>query len=173
MTAQYAVRRSGTPPDAFIWRSGEKAGALKRGEGLLFRLESSAKESWVLDPRVHGEVRPFSMTVAAGGEAVLTIRNHVFFHRGTPFMLTSIPEDAHPAEHVFGKRHINRLEKFPFSRLEDVDLQTWGRLRLQRGVSVGTIDGLGSEEFRVSLPDELEEIGLQLSAAAYLLYSAG
>ncbi len=173
---QYAVRRSGKPSDAVIWRAGEKVATLWGEGNLLFRLESTAKEIWVLDPRVHGEIRPFSMNVTASGangESVLTIRNHVFFHDSKAFMLTSIPEDVHPAEHVFGKRHINRLEKFPFSRLEEIDLQTWGRLRRQRGASVGTIEGLGVDEFRVSLSQELEDIGLQLSAASYLLYSTG
>ena len=172
-TMQYTVRRSGKPSDAVIWRGGERMATL-RGEGSLsFRLESVAKGSWLLDPRVHGEIRPFSMNVTADGEAVLTIRNHVFFHGSKAFMLTSIPEDVHPAEHVFGKRHINRLEKFPFSRLEDIDLQTWGRLRNQRGVSVGTIDGFGMDEITVTLSPELEDFGLQLSAASYLLYSTG
>ena len=173
---RYSVRRAGRPSDAVIWREGEKVATL-HGEGnLQVRLESTAKESWVLDPRVHGEVRPFSMNVTTSGpdgEAVLTIRNHVFFHNSKAFMLTSIPEDVHPGEHFFGKRHINRLERFPFSRLEDIDLQTWGRLRRQRGVSVGTFDGLGVDEFRVSLSRDLEDIGLPLSAASYLLYSAG
>ncbi len=173
---QYAVRRFGRPSDATIWKAGEKVASLRRERDLLFRLESTARESWVLDPRVHGEVRPFSMNVTPSGtnaEPILTIRNHVFFHNSKAFMLTSIPEDVHPAEHVFGKRHINRLENFPFSRLEDVDLQTWGRLRRQRGTSVGTIDGEGVDEFRVSFSRELEDIGLQLSAASYLLYLTG
>ncbi|MDG7007714.1 MAG: hypothetical protein JRN06_05680 [Nitrososphaerota archaeon] len=173
---KYTVRRSGRPADAVIRRGGEEVATL-RGEGnLLFRLESKANESWVLDPRVHGEVRPFSMNVTAPGskgEAILTIRNHVFFHGAKAFMLTSIPEDVHPADHVFGKRHVNRLENFPFSRLEDIDLQTWGRLRMQRGISVGTFDGLGTDEFRVTISQELEDIGLQLAAASYLLYSTG
>ena len=173
---QYSIRRTGRPSDAVVWREGEKVATL-RGEGnLLVRLESTAEESWVLDPRVHGEVRPFSMNVTASGsdgEAVLTIRNHVFFHNSRAFMLTSIPEDVHPGEHVFGRRHISMLEKFPFSRLEEIDLQTWGRLRGQRGVSVGTFDGLGADEFRVSLSHELEDVGLPLSAASYLLYSTG
>ena len=173
---QYSVRGGGRPPDAIIWREGEKVATL-RGEGnLLVRLESTAKESWVLDPRVHGEVRPFSMNVTTSGpdgEAVLTIRNHVFFHSSKAFMLTSIPEDVHPRNHIFGKRHVSRLERFPFSRLEDIDLQTWGRLRNQRGVSVGTFEGLGMDEFRVFLSQELEDIGLPLSASSYLLYSTG
>lgn len=171
----YAVKRTGRTSDAVISQGGKMVATL-RGEGdLLFRLEGAAREEWVLSPRVHGEVRPFSMVVTASGrsEPVLTIRNHVFFHNGQAYMLTAIPADVHPAEHTLGKRHVNRLDKFPFSRLEDIDLQTWGRLRLNRGVSVGTIDGLGADEFCVALSQELQDVGLPLSAASYLLYSTG
>ena len=176
MMAEFAVRRTGKTSDAVISQGGESVGTL-RGEGdLLFRLESATKESWTLDPRVHGEIRPFSMKVTASGargEPVLTIRNHLFFHNRRAYALTTIPEDVNPSEHVLGKRHVSRLDRFPFSSLEEVDLQTWGRLRLHRGTSVGTIDGLGADEFRVSLSHELQDIGLELSAASYLLYSTG
>lgn len=172
----YAVKREGRTSDAVIRRGGETV-AILRGEGRThFRLESTAGDDWVLDPRVHGEIRPFSMAVTTSGpanEAVLTIRNHVFFHNGKAYILTAVPADVHPAQHTLGKRHVSRLDKFPFTRLEDVDPQTWGRLRLHRGVSVGTIDGLGVDEFRVALSQELQDIGLPLSAASYLLYSTG
>jgi hypothetical protein len=172
----FSVRRTGRPSDAAIWREGAREGTLGREGALLFRLASAANEVWILDPRVHGEIRPFSMAVTAsvpGGRAVLTIRNHVFFHHATPYMITSIPEDMHPAEHLLGMRHINRLENFPFSRLEDIDLETWGRLRRQRGTSVGTIEGLGADEFRVALGGELADLGMPLAATSYLLYSTG
>ena len=173
--AMYSVKRAGRTSDAVI-KQGHKVVATLRGEGeALFRLESAAGEGWLLNPRVHGEIRPFSMAVTKSSpkEPVLTIRNHVFFHDGKAYILTAIPADVHPAEHVLGRRHVSRLDKFPFSRLEDVDLQTWGRLRLLRGVSVGTIDGLGTDEFRVDLSEELQDVGLPLSAASYLLYSTG
>ena len=171
---EYSVRRAGRPSDAVISRGGEEVASLRGERNMTVRLESKEGGSWTLDPRVHGEVRPFSMKATPEGSGeVLVIRNHVFFHDSKAFMLTSIPEDVHPAEHVLGKRHINRLDRFPFSSLEDIDLETWGRLRRQRGVSVGTIEGLGIEEFRVTLSQELQDIGLQLSAASYLLYSTG
>ena len=157
----YAVKRTGRTSDAVINQSGKVVATLRGGGGLLFNLESSAGEGWVLNPRVHGEIRPFSMVVTASrpsDEPVLTIKNHVFFHNGQAYILTGIPEDVHPAEHTLGKRHVSRLDKFPFSRLEDIDLQTWGRLRLHRGVSVGTIDGLGVNEFRVALAVELQDV---------------
>ena len=173
---EYSVRRSGRPSDAVISQGREKVATLHGERGAIFKLESATEGSWTLDPRVHGEVRPFSMNVTASGapgKAVLTIRNHVFFHSGKAYMLTAIPEDVNPAEHVFGRRHVNRMDRFPFSSLEDVDLQTWGRLRNNRGISVGTIDGFGPEEFRVALADELQDVGLPLSAASYLFYSTG
>lgn len=172
----FAVKRTGRTSDAVITRNGRTVATL-RGEGnQLFRLDSTIEKSWVLDPRVHGEIRPFSMSVttsSSSGEPALIIRNHVFFHNAKAYVLTAIPQDVHPAEHIFGKRHINRLDKFPFASLEDIDLQTWGRLRMHRGTSVGTLDGLGLDEFRVSLSEELQDIGLELSAASYLLYSTG
>ena len=172
---EYVVKRTGKTFDAVISSGGERVATL-RGEGSLLLKLDSAKESWVLDPRVHGEIRPFSMNETLSdptGERILTIRNHVFYHGAGAYMLTAIPEDVHPAEHVFGKRHISRLDRFPFARLEDIDLQTWGRLRRHRGVSVGTIDGLGLDGFKVTISGELQDIGLPLSAASYLLYSTG
>lgn len=170
------MKRTGKTSDAVINQGGRRVATL-RGEGdLLFRLESTASECWMLNPRVHGEIRPFSMAVTVSGhmdEPVLTIRNHVFFHNGRAYILTAIPADVHPAEHTLGKRHISRLDKFPFSNLEDIDLQTWGRLRRHRGDSVGTIEGLGVDEFRVAISPELQDVGLPLSAASYLLYSTG
>jgi hypothetical protein len=174
MTLEYAVKWDGKNSDAVIILGGVGVATLRRGENLQFSLDTTTK-SWVLDPRVNGEIWPFSMSVTAAGSSsgpVLTIRNHVFFHGMKAYMLTAIPEEVHPAEHTLGKRHITRLDKFPFARFEDIDLQTWGALRRNRGVSVGTVDEPGRDEFRVTLTEELQDIGLQLSAACYLLYTS-
>lgn len=173
---EFNVRGVGKVPDAVVSEGGREEARVSGGEGQSFRLESEDGRSWDLDPRVHGEIRPFSMRVSATGrpgEPVLTIRNHVFFHGGKPYMMTGIPEDVTPADHVLGRRHINRLDTFPFSTLEEIDPETWGRLRRHRGVSVGTFDGLGLKEFRVRLAEELGGIALPLVAASYLLYSTG
>lgn len=174
MSIEYTIKRAGKPSDAVISSGGTKVANL-RGEGnLLFRLEAAGEGDWKLDPRVHGEIRPFSMNVTAGAgseEPVLTIKNHVFRHDRKMYMLSGIPEDVHPAEHVLGGRHITRLDQFEFSRLEDIDMETWGRLRRHRGVSVGTIEGFGLEEYKVKLSKELQDIGLPLSAASYILYA--
>ena len=128
-----------------------------------------------MDPRVHGEIRPFSMSVTppGGGEVPsLTIRDHLFFHRQRAYLLTGIPEEVHPADHLVGKRHVSRLDTFPFSTLEEVDAETWGRLRRHRGVAVGIVEETEPGHYRVALSQELEEIGLPLAAASFLLFTA-
>ena len=174
MTIEFAVKRTGKSSDAVISSGGKDVASL-RGEGnMLFRLESAGDGGWRLDPRVHGEIRPFSMNVTSSGTfgaPVLTIRNHVFRHDGKMYLLNGIPEDVRPAEHILGGRYICRLDKFEFSDLEDIDLETWGRLRMRRGVSVGTVEGFGLGEYKVKLSQELQDIGLPLSAASYLIYA--
>jgi hypothetical protein len=172
----YSVRRAGKPPSVVVSKGGEKVATLSPEGKLRFALESEGDGKWMLDPRVHGEVRPFSMKVSpseAPSDAVLTIRNGVFFHRGKAYAIAGIPEDVHPADHLLGKRYVSRLDTFPFSKLEEVDLETWGRLRRHRGVPVGTVEEREQDEFQVDVSGELEDIGLELSAAAYLLYSKG
>ncbi|MDE1853331.1 MAG: hypothetical protein KGI38_06245 [Thaumarchaeota archaeon] len=172
MKAEYIVKRTGRVFDAVISSNGRTVATLSRENSL--RLSSAAGEAWTLDPRVRGEIKPFSMRVTLSNgpeEPVLTIMNHVFFHNAKAYMLTGIPEDLHPADHILGRRHVNRMDKFPFSSLEEIDRETWGRLKRYRGVSVGTIDGLGLDGFKVELSSELEAIALPLTAAAYLLYS--
>jgi hypothetical protein len=170
----YIIRGAGRPPGLVIFSEGGDEASLHAEDDLTFSLVSKNSGSWKLSRRVHGEIRPFSMlaTTDHGAEKpVLTIRNHLFFHRGKAYLLTGVPEDVHPANHVVGKRHVNRLDTFPFSSLEEVDSETWGRLRRHRGSSVGTMEGSVTEGFRVTLSDELKDIGLPLSAASYLLYT--
>lgn len=173
---EYIVKQESRESGANISKGREVVAELRRAAGHSFVLQSGDGKRWELNPRVQGEVRPFSMDVTllgAPGVRVLTIRNHVFFRGKMAYMMTGIPEDVEPAEHVLGTRHITRLDKFPFADLDEIDLETWGRLRVHRGVSVGTISGLGANGFRVELSEELEETGLPLSAALYLLYSTG
>ena len=172
---EYLVRRDARPPTATVSSHGLDVAGIKRdGDKVVLRAESDG--SWWMEPRVDGEIRPFSMSAvpcAESGEPALTIRNHLFFHRGKAYFLTGIPEDVRPADHLLGKRHVNRLDTFPFSSLKDVDPQTWGRLRSHRGVSVGTIEATASGEYRVMLSDELREVGIPLVAASFLLYTSG
>jgi hypothetical protein len=171
---EYKVRKSAGPLVATISSRGDEVADIRTGGDrtfLLVKPDGSLK----MDPRVH-EVRPFSMRVTpteGRGEPVLTIRNHLFFNHHKAYFLTGIPEDVRPADHLLGKRHVSRLDTFPFSSLEDVDPETWGRLRRHRGISVGTIEVAESGECTVALSEELGEIGLPLAAASFLLYTAG
>lgn len=174
MAVLYTVKRTGGFADAVVTEGGKEVAQIRpKGTGT-FELESADGALWRLDPRVAGEIRPFSLVVtpASGtGTPVLRIQNHVFQHGGRFYMLMGIPEDRHPKDHLIGGRFIIRLDRFPFTNMEDIDRETWGRLRRLRGVSVGEIGGLGLDGHTVELSDELGPIGLQLAAASYLLYS--
>jgi hypothetical protein len=50
--------------------------------------------------------------------------NHLFFNHHKAYLLTGILENVCPADHLLGKRHVSRLDTFPFSNLEDVDSET-------------------------------------------------
>ena len=138
-------------------------------------IRSEALGEWRIELRDNGEIRPFSAEVThiKSKVVMLKIKNHLFFYKGAAYLLTGIPENVRPIDHVLGKRHISRLASFPFSNLDDVDRETWGRLRLHRGSSAGEIDGDGLEEFKVTLSSELDAIGIQLSAVLYLIYTSG
>ena len=168
------MRREGKVSDASILEGGREVARIAPHGGMAYRMEAPGDGSWDLDPRVSGEVRPFSLEVTAAGDSgsrVLTILNHIFVHAGAFYMFMGVPEHVHPRDHILGQRFIIRLDKFPFSSLEEVDRETWGRLRRLRGVSVAEMRGLGPDGHTVKLSEELRPIGLILAAASYLLYS--
>lgn len=171
---EFVIKQARRAAEAVISEGGKEVARIKPGRGREFSLSSSSGRSWTLNPRVHGEIRPFSMTVTSrtGKERVLTIRKHIFSHGGTFYMLGGIPSDSHRKDHVVGRKHITRMDAFPFSRLDQLDRMAWNQLWRHRGVSVGEIDGLGVRGHKVVLPEELEDVGLPLAAASYLLYSA-
>lgn len=171
--ASFLVKGSGKAP-ATVFSGGEEVASIKDQRDGTFSLEAKGNGTWKMNPRVNGELRPFSMTVTPAegkNESILTVRNHLFFHRNKAYLLTGLPEETLPSEHILGKRHVSRLDTFPFGDLGEVDAETWGRLMLHRGVSVGTMEGTGLEEFRVNLSEELSDIGLALSATTYVLYT--
>lgn len=172
--SKFIVRRS-KGAVAIVSSDGKDVATMRPLASGGFELEMASGGEWTLGPRVKGEVRPFSLEIAPLGSPptqTLTIRSHVFQYGGRFYMMKGTPEDVHPRDHVLGERHIIRLSKFPFSSLDEVDRETWGRLGRLRGESVGKIGGLGVEGHTVELSDELEGIGVLLAAASFLLYSA-
>lgn len=175
MTTEFAVKRTGKSFDAVITSAGAEVAKVVREKGGKFELEASAEEKWELDPKVEGEATPFSMTVTSSDALtpVLVVVRGVFLYENRFYMFMGVPEDVEPKDHLLGGRHVVRLTKFPFASLEEVDRETWGRLRNLRGVSVAEISGLGIDKHVVRVSDELLAIGLLLAAVSYLLYATG
>lgn len=176
----YLVKRTAKPWDAKIYALGKEVADIRRGESSTYIVRTKGKDAWILSRSIKGEIKPFSMEVMAiessqahgkGGAAELVITDHLFEHRGKVYMLTSSPEGRPLRDFVLGKRYICRLDNFPLSGLAEIDYETRSRLRKFRGVPVGEMDGLGTEGHHVRLSEELEDIGLPLSASCYLLYS--
>jgi hypothetical protein len=179
LEVEYVIERTGQPWEAKVFSSGKEVAEIRRGKEGGFVLSIAADGEWTLSPRVHGEIRPFSMkatrTGARGredGTSELTIRDHVFFHGGICYMLTNAAEGRPLREYLSGAKYICRLENAPVSDLEKVDQVTRSALRRYRGKAVGEMAGLGTKGHRVSLSSELADVGLPLAAASYLLYAS-
>jgi hypothetical protein len=160
---------------------GEEIAEIKKGDDQKsFKLiRKNDRHKWILTKNVHGEFRPFSISVLDQNEHngdginknVLTIREHLFKYRGKFYMLTNHPEGKHWNEYLSGIRYISRLDNFPYSDLTDLDHHIKHKLRRFRGVPVGEVSGLGIQGHHVKVDKELEDIGLLIAASSYLIYS--
>jgi hypothetical protein len=89
-------------------------------------------------------------------------------------MMNNLPEGRLSGEHFSGSRFISRLVNFPFKDDSEVDPKTWERLRRYRGLQVGEMSGFGrTGGHKVKLEPELEDIGVPLAVASYIIYSRG
>ena len=164
---------------AKIISEGEEVAEIKKGEDQRnFKLIAKDGAEWTLTKNLHGEFRPFSISVLEQNKEkeeadreVLTIREHLFKHGGKFYMLTNHPEGKHWNDYLSGPRYISRLDNFPYSDLAELDHHIRHRLRRYRGVQVGEASGLGIHGHHVKVDRELEDIGLLLAASSYLLYS--
>lgn len=175
LTAEFSVKRLGRAFDAVITSEGSEVARVIRQQGGRYELEGPGAKKWELDPRVGGEIMPFSMTVTAPHDEVpvLTVVRGVFLYETKFYMFMGVPEDVEPKESLLDGRHIIRLDGLPFSTLEEMDKETWGRLKRLRGVSVAQVSGMGIEQHIVRVSDELSAIGVILAAVSYLLYATG
>ena len=138
----------------------QASGKIAFGNGQIAELRNLGNElynlsyrnqKWLLSKKVDGEVRPFSIVVFRtesddlGGEEVLKIKDHIFFHRGNFYILGGIPQGGIPKDHLSGSKYVCRLTNFPFSHPDQVDAGTKNRLKRHRGVPVGEFFGLGSK----------------------------
>jgi hypothetical protein len=162
---------------AKIFLEGKEIAKISKGEDLTSKLISMDGRQWILTNNVHGEFRPFSISVIDSNKdkadttrEVLTIRDHVFKHRGKFYMLTNHPEGRPWHQYLSGPRYICKLDNFPYSDLAELDHHTRHRLRRFRGVPVGEASGLGKDGHHVKIDKELDDIGLFIAAASYLIY---
>jgi hypothetical protein len=180
LDSEYVIKGS-KPWEAKIFLDDKQIAEIKKGEkNLNFRLISKDGHEWILTNNVHGEFRPFSISVLKQNRSkedasteVLTIREHLFKHRGKFYMLTNHPEGKHWNDYLSGPRYICRLDNFPYSDLTELDHHIRHRLRRFRGVPVGEASGLGIHGHHIKVDKELEDIGLFIAASSYLIYSTG
>lgn len=182
LSIDYVIKQEKSPKEAKVFENQREAGLLTNEGRGTFELVSNDNRGWVLTNKVDGEFRPFSMivrpktsnqaqSVKAEEAWILKIRDHLFRHNRNFYMFGGIPEGKPHKEFVTGKRFICRLINFPFSDIEEVDVETRSRLRILRGLPVGEMYGIGSAGFHVQIESELQDIGLPLAASSYLIYS--
>ena len=170
------VKKYPAPLEAKVFQDGKEIAEIKKSGDFAFKLtrQHDGKE-WILVNKVHGERKPFSLSVSdADNKAdstdhlhhphhqtsehdhhhhkhdVLTIKNHVFKHDDKFYMLTNHPAGNAPHTYISGPRYISRLDNFPHSQLAEVEKHdSHGgshRLKRFRGVPVGEASGLGITE---------------------------
>ena len=182
MSIDYVVKQEKSPREAKVFENQKEVGLLTNEGKGTFELVSNDNRGWILTNKVDGEFRPFSMIVRPKTSSlahsvkeeeacILKIRGHLFQHNRKFYMFGSIPEGKPSKEFITGKRFICRLINFPFSDIDEIDVETRSRLRILRGLPVGEMYGIGSAGFHVQIESELHDIGLPLAASSYLIYS--
>jgi hypothetical protein len=193
LCTEFVVRKGPKQWEAKIFSGEDEIAEIKKGEGLGFRLvRHKDGMEWLLTNKVHGEYRPFSLSVRKSrkktqgphsnhndlGEEVFVIRDQLFKHNGKFYMLANHPEDKSWNEYVNNSvKYIGRLDDFPYSELSDVDHQDYtlrDKIKKFRGKPVGEASGLGMDlnGHRVKLENELEDVGLFIAAISYILYAS-
>jgi len=150
LDSEYFVKKYPAPLEAKIFQNGIEIAELKKNDASGFTLTKydDGKE-WILANSVHGQRRPFSLSIRESGNAgrgdaasgkgakrhphhdynehasshtgdVLTVKNHVFKHGGKFYMLRNHPEGSAPKSYLSGPRYISRLDNFPHSELSEV-----------------------------------------------------
>lgn len=183
MTSKFTVKKGPTQWQAKVFSGdGQEVAKIRKAEEQPeFRLIKGNRE-WVLTNRVDGEHRRFSFSVIEPErqEVVLTVQDNVFRHNGKFYMLANNPEGRSWRSYVSSPvRYISRLDNFPYSDASEMQENRHHqslrhKLKRFRGVPVGETSGLGAtaEGHRVRVDDELDDIGLFIAAASYLMYAS-
>lgn len=185
MPSDYVVVHS-EPNSAKILEDQEERAALQRmgNEFFILQDKKNRKESWTLSIKVDGEMRPFSMACyknsekspapnEESNELCFKIKDHLFSHNDNFYSVgEAVPEGMSRLDVMSGSKYICRLVNFPFSHIDYVDEETKHQMKRYRGVAVGEFHGIGQDGYYLKLyEDELEDIGLQLTASTYIAYT--
>lgn len=171
--------KGSSPGNAEVFLDNNRIAIIKKEGNTTFKLITEDNHEWLITRKVHGEIRPFSISIIEqikdgndnSNQEVFTVREHLFKNNGKFYMFINHPEGRHWNEYLGGPRHISRLDNFPYSDLMEIDHQIKHKLRRYRGISVGEASGLGIYEHRVKIKEELKDVGLLTAVSSYILYS--
>ena len=189
MPSEYVIKKRPRESRARIFENDNEIAVIEKNDGSSFKLTRHIdKMDWILSNVVDGERRPFSYAVqeinfdksnkANVGRVVLVVRAQLFEHKGKIYMLANHPEGEPWKNYVNSKtRYISRLDNFPYRNLSEIDHDQYKfrhKIKRFRGTPVGQATGLAQEGgHRVSLVDELSDVGLFIAVVSYLLYASG
>lgn len=164
---------------SIIYRNSEEIATIHQNPDMTYNMTSKNGEQWILSPKVHGEIRPFSMTVKKIEikddktifSEVLIIHSHLFKHKNKFYMLNIAPEGIPLRETLKGPKYICRLKKSPVSNIEEIDDFVKSKLRWLRGIPVAEVDHPGPDRHKIKLSNELEDIALPLVASSHLMFA--
>lgn len=161
---------------AKVLQDNEEKGLLRKtGENKVFEfLAKEGGQNLRLTNEVDGALRPFSIVCfSSDAEVRLKIKDHIFLHSERFYSVgLAAPVDASQKDLITGSKFICRLVNFPFSQVEGIDEETKHQMKRHRGIAVGSINGLGADGYHVKLyGEELQDVGLPLTTATYILYT--
>lgn len=177
-SATYIIKKDPVGP-SIIYRNSAEFGAIHENSDMTYTLDSESGEQWILSPKVHGEIHPFSMTVKKVEvkknktffSEVLIIHSHMFKHKNNFYMFNIVPEGIPLRETLKGPKYICRLKKSPVSDIKDIDHVIKSKLRWLRGIPVAEVNHPGQDRHKIKLSNELEDIALPLVASSHLMYA--
>jgi hypothetical protein len=191
MASSFVIKKRSGDSEATIFSDKQEVAKIVRNKDFSFKLiRLKDKHEWVLTNLVDGERRPFSYTVLNETKnsyndknqkvnEVFVVREQLFKYKDEFYMLASHPKEKSWTDYVGNStRYICRLDNFPYSDMSDVDHGHYilrHKIKRLRGTPVGEASGLALHEdgHRVSLTEEISDIGLFIAAISYLLYASG
>ena len=190
MASSFVIRKKPGGSDATIFSDKHEVAKIVKNEDFSFKLTRFKDEQeWILTKFVDSKRPPFSYTLLNITKTspnkndefneVFTVREQLFKYNDKFYMLASHPTEKSWTDYINSPtRYICRLDNFPYTNLSDVDHDHYilrHKIKRLRGTPIGEAAGLAQHEdgHRVSLNEEIADIGLFIAAISYLLYASG